>query len=179
MSTSPLDRSGASPSEDERPVSLGAGWAFHVAVFVVSAGYLAMAATTTDFGSLADPGPGFFPVIVGVVVVLGAILSGVRYARAATRTSEHREGDLPVPPVLRRPAVLILIFLGVAAVFLVTFDIVGYLISVAWFIAAMMLLAGDRTWLRIVITAVVAAAASDYLFVELLGVPLPYGVFGL
>jgi hypothetical protein len=73
----------------------------------------------------------------------------------------------------------LLIFLGVAAAFLATLEFVGFLISSAWFVAAMMLLAGDRKATRIVLTSVIVAAASDYLFVELLGVPLPYGLWSL
>jgi putative tricarboxylic transport membrane protein len=178
MSSTPLapKSTGDENSGEERPVSLAAGWVFHVVAFVLSVGYLTVGVTTVKFGTLADPGPGFFPMVVGVVAVLGSILAGVRYAIVAPRTAEGRESNLPF---LRRPIVLLLIFLGVAAAFLATLEFVGFLISSAWFVAAMMLLAGDRKVTRIVITSVIVAAASDYLFVELLGVPLPYGLWSL
>ena len=137
-------------------------------VLAASGAYLA-GSLAFPWGSAARPGPGFFPVAVGVflcVVALSFVLvPGV--ARAAVVTEA-----LPAGARTR--------------VMATTLALVGFTLLMPWigfpavaflFVAILLKRLGGGAWPGVVIAALVSAGLSYYLFAVLLAVPLPRGIF--
>lgn len=118
------------------------------------------------------PGPGFFPLWLGVLlVVLGVIWIG-QEVRARLRPETRRE---PVPeeetPDYSLPTVLaILVSLcGLAA----CLELVGYQVSMLVFLLFHLLVVGRRGPLQSLVIAVIGSFGVFYAFTRLLTVPLP------
>ncbi len=138
-----------------------------LAVLVASGVYLANALPLPQ-GTAAQPGPGFFPLAVGVfgtTVALAWVASAFRRAPAAagpiTTTAESR-GRVAITAVLLAGFCLLLPWVG--------YPLVAFL-----FTGLMLHGLGARLTTALVI-ALVSAATSYYVFAVLLGVPLPSGV---
>jgi putative tricarboxylic transport membrane protein len=138
-----------------------------LALLVASGVYLANA-LPLPLGTTARPGAGFFPVAVGVfgiAVVLAWVVSALRRAPAAAGAVElaaEGRGRVLVTATLLVGFCVLLPWAGFP---LVSFLFVGLLLH--WL--------GGR-WTAAVAIALVSAVGSYYLFVGLLGVPLPRGV---
>jgi hypothetical protein len=141
--------------------------------------YLA-AAWLLPRGTVERPGPGFYPVVVGVfgaVVALTWVLGTLRRP-AALPAESGAPGDLVTAtgPALGRPARLRVI---ATATLLVAFCLglsrVGYPLAALVFVALALRGMGAR-WLPAILMALVSAGVSYYVFGVLLGVPLPSGV---
>ena len=138
--------------------------------FLVASGAYLAASLSFPLGSVAKPGPGFFPVGVGVFLCLAAAgLTGtlVRGPRAVA-------AGPGVPPDARaRVATTVL---GLAG-FCLLLPWLGYPVCAFLFVGLVLRRLGGGGWPGVVITAVLSALVSHYLFGVLLGVPLPRGPF--
>jgi putative tricarboxylic transport membrane protein len=123
-------------------------------------------------GTLERPGPGFFPLIVALVM---AALSSPLLWRFLCVKKPQPPGEHPFPrgPDLRR----VLAMGGSLILFAVLLQPLGYGISSALLMGAVLRLLGMRHWGRIALSAVLTTAISYWLFAILLDVPLPTGVF--
>jgi putative tricarboxylic transport membrane protein len=116
-------------------------------------------------GSLSNPGPGLWPLVVSVVILLASLAllivegQGANYERFTART---------------RLVVLGLISLGLFVILLewIGFTVPAFLTFVFWLKAL-----GGESWRLTLIVAVLSAAVLHVLFINLLGVPLPRIVF--
>jgi putative tricarboxylic transport membrane protein len=135
----------------------------------VSGAYL-VGALAFPVGSLAKPGPGFFPVAVGVFLCVAAAILAIT----------ARRGRSPAPAVDATPAAA-RTRVAVTVVGLVGFCLllpwVGYPICAFLFVTLLLRRLGDIGWTGAAATAALASAATFYLFGVLLGVPLPAGPF--
>lgn len=115
-----------------------------------------------DPGSLTRMGPGFFPLAIGVLL----ILVGVLIAAAPERPGDREQ---PVGFDARGCAA---VFAGVLA-FMLFGDQFGFLAGA--FSAVLIAALGDRTakWKESVILATVIAAAGGAVFTQILKVPFP------
>jgi putative tricarboxylic transport membrane protein len=132
-----------------------------------SAGYLALS-LTYPFGSVARPGAGFFPVGVGVFLCLAAttvLLVGFRRAAA---------GAGPLEPAARARVV---VTAAALAGFCLLVPWLGYPLCALAFVAVLLRRLGGAAWRGALVTAVLSAAVSYYVFAVLLAVPLPPGVW--
>ena len=123
-------------------------------------------ASRLPFGGVHNPGPGFFPWWLGVVLVLlGAILT---VQAAVTRATARGASGRPVK---------VLVLLGALSVYVALLDPLGYV--AATFLLVLFMLRGlePHRWLVAVGVAVLAAGGSYVLFAVWLGVPLPPGLF--
>lgn len=130
-----------------------------------SAAYLGLS-VTYPFGSVARPGAGFFPVAVGVFLCAAAttvLVAGFRRAAAAAA---------PLEPDARARVV-------VTAAALVGFCLLvpwlGYPVCALVFVAVLLRRLGGSGWIGALVTAVLSALLSYYVFAVTLGVPLPRG----
>ena len=118
-------------------------------------------------GVAAKPGPGFFPVIVGVILCV----AGIGYV---IETFRHRPASrAPLEPAGR---VRVLATSGVLVFFCLALPWAGYVACAFVFVAGMLRALGG-SWRLTLVTAAVCAAASHYVFAQLLGVPLPTGAW--
>jgi putative tricarboxylic transport membrane protein len=137
-------------------------------VLAASGAYLA-AALTFPLGTVARPGPGFFPVGVGVFLCLVAATLLVAALRgrgvAAVPSLEAGAGGRVVATVA-----------GLVG-FCLLMPWIGYPVCAFLFVALLLRRLGGAGWFGAVITAALSAIVSYYVFGVVLGVPLPSGPF--
>ena len=111
------------------------------------------------------PGPGFFPLWLGALLVLLGVIWGVQAARG--RNIHAAE---PVPPGGRLAVGLVLGGLLVAILLL---DVVGYQLAITALVLFLLLVVGRRRWLESVVVALVAGFGIYTVFANVLQVYLP------
>ena len=126
---------------------------------------------TYPLGSPAQPGTGFLPLGLGVLLL---IFSTVLFVRAFRQTALGKEKALALPA--RWISIVLTVILLIMTVFL--FEKVGYLLS--FFVLALLLplLAGEITLKRSLLFAVLAGLGIYIVFAWLLKQPLPTGFLG-
>lgn len=145
-----------------------------VAALVVAIGAAAFVGSRSlGYWDDLGPGPGFFPLWLGVLlVVLGLIWFGQELrARLRPETSGRPTADDEETPEYSLPTVLaILVSLCVLAACL---ELVGYQVSMLVFLLFHLLVVGRRGPLQSLVIAVVGSFGVFYAFTRLLTVPLP------
>ena len=145
--------------------------AFAGAVLAVGIGYAVMA-TNMPRGTLAYPGPGFFPVIIGAFLIATA-LGCLAQDLLAARERDHG-GETPSAGT-RHPAKTVqLVALLVAYLF--ALKPLGFPLAICAFVVCAIRIFGYRKWLPALAMAAAIAAISYVAFVVWLAVPLPLGL---
>ena len=139
-----------------------------LAVLAAAAAYLA-GALPLPRGVSARPGPGFFPLLVGVFSCLAAAGFVVETFRRVPLRAPAGAG-LPADARMRALATA-----GALVAFVLLLPWVGYPGVTLLFVATMLRSLGG-SWTLALATAVASAAGSYYLFASVLSVPLPKGV---
>jgi putative tricarboxylic transport membrane protein len=137
-------------------------------LLAVSGVYLA-AALTFPFGSVARPGPGFFPVGVGVFLCLVAAALVVVVLRGPAIAT--------APSVEAGAAGRVLATVAGLVGFCLLMPWIGYPTCAFLFVALLLRRLGGAGWFSAVATATLSALVSHYVFGVVLGVPLPAGPF--
>jgi Tripartite tricarboxylate transporter TctB family len=147
-----------------RTVGTRNGGIFIAAVLAAVGLLFAWQASLIDLGDLALPGPGFFPLVLGIFVfALAVVIAGRLWAAPAD-----------VGPVEFGHRDVLIVFVALLAVPLL-FDTFGAWITLGLFGAALlMLIARCPLWLAGV-SAIVAMVACWYFFQVALGLQLPTG----
>ena len=133
---------------------------------LVSLGYLGLA-LQLPAGTRAQPGPGLFPLLVGIALVMTAAVHGLGVTLA------------PPPPaasVSTGARRRVLAVLGAFVGFGLLLPRVGYLAAALVFVAAALRQLG-ASWRLALLVAALAATASHLVFVLVLDVPLPRGTW--
>ena len=134
-------------------------------LFVLSAGYLAVAFLITEPGGQdVAIGPRAFPVAIGIGLVACSLWIG--------RTAEGLAQRLPID--WRVAAMSALVFLA----YLSVLEPIGYLLATVAFITVESRLLGSRAWLRDLLVSVLITASVYTVFSLLLGIRLPAGLVG-
>jgi putative tricarboxylic transport membrane protein len=123
-------------------------------------------ASLLDFGGFDLPGPGFFPLVLGVLVFAFAVLIAIEGLRGA---GEGETVELGHRDVLIVFAALI----AVAALF----EPLGAYLSLGLFGAVLLVVLGRVSVPLAIASAAVAMVACWYFFQVLLGLQLPRGPF--
>jgi putative tricarboxylic transport membrane protein len=136
--------------------------------FIVLAGFVIFESRKLPFGSMSDPGPGYWPVVLAVALAafgLAVILLGTASPRlAASEWSGSRKA---------------IAILGACAFVALALDRLGYRLTM---VAVVVFLLGvvERKHPLLVATAAVALSfGTHYLIDHLLNVPLPRGPWEL
>jgi hypothetical protein len=140
-----------------------------IAVAAVLAGVglvFAWQASLLDFGGLDLPGPGFFPLVLGVLVFAFAVLIAIEGLRGAGEGETVELGHRDVLIVL---AALV----AVAALF----EPLGAYLSLGLFGAVLLVVLARVAVPLAIASAAVAMVACWYFFQVLLGLQLPRGPF--
>lgn len=130
-------------------------------------------------GSLAYPGPGLFPTIIGVFLIataLGCLLQEIFSRRKRTEpVAAARATDAAATPPIRQVAKTVqLMALLVGYAF--ALKPLGFPLAIAVFVAVAIRIFGYRKLLPTLAMAVVIAVVSYVSFVMWLKVPLPAGL---
>jgi hypothetical protein len=134
---------------------------------LVGVGLLALfTARNLPFGTLREPGAGFFPLTVAALLILFAALS-IFGGDSGTRE----------PPVERGGAIRVSILAVLLLAYAVFLPSVGFVLCTTVLLTTVMGGLGRVGWLRAVAVAAVGAAGCYLLFTRL-GMPLPRGLLG-
>jgi putative tricarboxylic transport membrane protein len=157
-------------------------------VAVVGAVLLVFALHIETTGKDLGIGPRTLPVALSVMLIVsGLLLVGLGLRRVRVMGIERELmhygdaedlGELvlpdepPVPP--RRLVVVVAMFIGYALIFIP----LGYMVSTALYLAAMVTVIDRARWKRNLVFAVLFAVIVYYAFTRLLAVQLPVGILG-
>jgi hypothetical protein len=137
--------------------------------FLVASGAYLAATLFFPLGTIARPGPGFYPVGVGLFLCVAA-------AALAIGTLRGRPSGVGMSlSADARARVLTTVAALMGFCLLVPW--LGYTACAFLFVTLVMRRLGDSGWTAVILTAVLSAVGSHYLFAVLLGVPLPRGPF--
>jgi len=152
-------------------------------LLAVSAGALALA-TGMPAGTIAEPGPGVFPLGISaclLAVSLGLVVRALLLPPAANTLP----ADSPAPESGDEASEvlvghrLIWISLASLALFGLLLEPLGFPICAALFMTTLLRSFSKLGWLRSILGAIAAAAIAWFFFVQLLGVNLPLGILQL
>ncbi|MDP1854004.1 MAG: tripartite tricarboxylate transporter TctB family protein [Candidatus Omnitrophota bacterium] len=131
-------------------------------------------------GRLSYPGPGLFPMIIGIFLIataLGCLLQEILpRKRTGERSSAsplvNQESAVPGDRNVNKTFQLMTLMIG----YTLALKPLGFLISICGFLMVAIRIFGYRRWLPTLAMAAVIAGISYVLFVLWLKVPLPLGI---
>jgi len=144
--------------------SIGA-WAAQ-AVLVVIAAYVVVSARGLGVWLPQGPGPGFFPLVLAVALIVLSVAWFVQTRRAAGGDPAEDGGAFP----RKRAAVTVASLVVLAAVL----DFVGFQAGMLLFLLFHLRVMGRCRWLISVVIAAAGSVGGFHLFNDFLLVPLPY-----
>jgi putative tricarboxylic transport membrane protein len=127
-------------------------------------------------------GPGFIPVLVGVVLtVLGSGIILQTFTGAESRAFEpdvaiHIDSDAAPPDVEGNERSALLVFIG-CAVALVASNWFGLILSLSALVWAILTFIEHQHWLKSLLIAALIGFGAWLIFVHFLEVPLGFGIF--
>jgi hypothetical protein len=123
-------------------------------------------ATLLDLGQIGLPGPGFFPLVLAVLLVVFSVAIAIESRRASSRDEPLEFGHVQV-----------LITFAALLTVPILFELIGAYITLGLMSAVLLVFIARVSLLLAVVSSAVGVAACWYLFGELLGVRLPIGPF--
>lgn len=148
-----------------RAIRAGAGEAAAAIALGAVGGFFAWHANRLPFGTLAEPGPGFLPLLLGLLLVAcaAALLWRTRIAARGMTGTELGHRDVVIAYLA-----LVLLPLG--------FERLGAGITFTVFIAVLLVAIDAMAWWRAIVGAAVSTSVVWLVFKHLLGVQLPRGL---
>jgi len=129
-------------------------------------------------GHVNQPGPGFFPLVVGAFLILasaGCLVQALLLRRPA---SEPKSSVLDEAPVRGRLVYRTGLLIGFLTVYAFLLKPLGFPIAIFLFVLAAIRIFGYRRWLPALGITLGLAILSYFGFVVWLAVPLPMGIVG-
>jgi putative tricarboxylic transport membrane protein len=121
------------------------------------------------------PGPGFFPFWLALI---GAVLCAVIVAQVSLATPDTRKEDPGVFPRGEALRMAIAIMVG-SIVYSLVLDWLGFRLTTSVYVAALVMLLGERRWWAAVLFGLISGFGLFHLFNNWLDVLLPVGEFGI
>ena len=154
------------------------GWITASGIFLVLFGGAAYMASKLALLDALGPGPGFFPLILGLLGVALAALLIERTVRApADAAIDASDGEQLIPDraaTFRMLSIIVLLALAIVAL-----DPIGYRLTALAFITLVLLALDVRNVVAIAAVAIVGSFGVFHSFYYWLKVPLPIGMFGI
>ena len=142
---------------------------FIAATFWLVAGVLlSIWAATYSLGSLYHPGPGFVPLILGVLLIFFSLILLGKSKKSDTDTSAPFEGS---SGRWKKVAYTVLILILAALVV----ERIGYLFTIFLLVALLMRGVEPQSWRATLLTALISTLGIYLVFDLLLKQPLPHG----
>ena len=145
------------------------------AVLAVVGAFLVYDALTLDAGfAKVDPvGPRAFPLFIGIVLIVLAVILAVAIPRGSVGEADAGEDiDPNLPSDWRTVGMLVAMF--IALILLV--NPLGWAIAGALFFAGCATVLGSRHYIRNILIGAVLSFGTFYAFYSGLGIPLPAGI---
>jgi len=139
--------------------------------FLVLGGAYLIESLNLPLGPAAQPGPGFFPLLVGIAMMAFSLRVLIQSLKTKECPAE-KEDLFPKGRDLQR-----VVLIAAALIFFAAFlNILGYGVCSAVLIGAVLRFLGLKSWTRIFLISVLTAVLSYLLFASVLEAPLPRGV---
>jgi putative tricarboxylic transport membrane protein len=161
--------------EHAKPKRVDKAQYFVCAVLVAVGAFLIYDGVTLEAGfAKVDPvGPKFFPIAIGVILVVLAVILAIAIPRGSVGEADAGEDvDPDSPGDWRTVGLLVGVF--VAVILLV--EPLGWAIAGTLLFAGAATILGSRHYIRNIVIGAVLAVASFYAFYSGLGIPLPAGI---
>lgn len=149
-----------------RVITARTGHLVMAAVLAATAWLFMWQASMLDLGQIGLPGPGFFPLVLGILLMVFSVAIGIADWR---RSAGDERLEFGHPPVLITFAALL------AVPFL--FELLGGYVTLGLLGAGLLVFVAGVAPLPAGLWCVIGMAACWYFFQELLGVRLPMGPF--
>ncbi|MGV0744640.1 tripartite tricarboxylate transporter TctB family protein [Mycolicibacterium sp. XJ870] len=145
------------------------------AVLVVVGAFLIYDALTltAEFAEVDPIGPRFFPILIGAVLIVLAVILAVAIPRGSVGEADAGEDVDPNAPSDWRTVGLLV---GVFVATIVLVKPLGWTITSALLFAGAATILGNRHYIRNIAIGVVLGLVSFYAFYSGLGIPLPAGI---
>ena len=130
-------------------------------------------------GTLRMPGTGFFPLVLGFLLVALAAAQGIRLLLAKARApAPATPMPAPAPAASADGATRrVVFFIGVVALATLLLQPAGYVVATLILMVGLLRVLGVG-WGACALIALSAAVASHFVFVRWLGIPMPAGPLG-
>ncbi len=146
-------------------------------LFFLGAGLLfAIYARSVDIGTWEEPGPGFLPFYGGVlmIVMTGLLVAMSLYKARSSTQASSAEPFFPESDSWKR--------VGATALSLIGFNLLlrplGFMLVTFLFVGFLVRFIFPQSWLKSILTAVLATAAARIIFVNFLEINFPKGILG-
>jgi uncharacterized membrane protein len=131
-------------------------------------------------GTLRAPGSGFFPLVLGVLLMGLAGSHGIRlYLARPKPVAVPAAPTLPAAPTSDGATLRVVLFMGAVAFATAFLETLGYAIVSFLLMLALLWILGVRKWHVAGLIALGSAGFSQVVFVHWLRIPLPSGWLGL
>ena len=144
-------------------------------VLIVVGGFLIYDgfALTGGFAEVDPVGPRFFPIAIGVILILLAVILAVAIPRGSVGEADAGEDvDPNSPGDWRTVGLLVGLFVAV----IVLMKPLGWTITSALLFGGAATILGNRHWIRNLVIGAVLGVGTFYAFYSGLGIPLPAGI---
>lgn len=125
--------------------------------------------------SASGIGSGFFPIIVGSVLIVVSILLVIEVVRGKRGEPEDEDGDVDTSKLA---AWQLLLTAGAVVWFILTLELLGYIVTSAVTFWAVAFAMGSRRHARSAMIALILSTAIYFLFSQVLRISLPGGILG-
>ena len=132
---------------------------------------LCIEAYRLSIGAIKNPGPGFFPFCVGLVM---AVLSLIAAIQSVGKYEEGQKTDRQEPFRWWNIAVI----LAAILVYALALETVGFFVCSFLFVCLLLKVVEPQPWKVAILGGLIMAVSSDILFNVLLRSMIPSGVFG-
>jgi putative tricarboxylic transport membrane protein len=133
-------------------------------------------ASLLDLGQIGLPGPGFFPLVLGGLLVFFAGAIAIEGRLVSSKLASSEVASSKDEPLEFGHAQVLITFAALLAVPLL-FELLGAYITLGLMSAVLLVFIARVSLLLAVVSSAVGMAACWYVFGELLGVRLPTGLF--
>jgi putative tricarboxylic transport membrane protein len=142
---------------------------------VIGLGLSIWTVTSYEIGHLTQPGTGYLPLALGIIMVILSLILLVGQLKQTPGASGPAVPPAGSPGGWKRVAYTVVVLM-VGAFF---FEQVGYLLTFFLLIVLLMKAGERQSWTRIILTALLTTACVYVVFVRLLEVQLPRGFLGV
>ena len=127
-------------------------------------------------GNFRAAGTGLFPLLLGIILMILSGLFLLNLFLGKEKGAERKESPVEAIPGSITP---VLLFLGMMALATLFFNSLGYPLIAFLLMVALLKILGMKRWPVNILLSLATAAASYFLFVQWLKIPLPRGWFGI
>jgi putative tricarboxylic transport membrane protein len=139
--------------------------------FTLFACFYTMTSFHLRLGTTGDPRAGFYPFILGLLVLLLSALLLAQSLRGK-RTNEDDRKIFPKGQEAKRIVALNLVMF----IYTLLLGFLGYLFCTAALIALLVWFLGSDNWRKNILISLLTAAVSYFIFAVILEIPLPQGI---